>query len=178
MVTTENMRSEQTNYPLSATSQRASTHESPCTRSNNERITFSFNGWDVSIVDSIDTMILMDLMPQYEQARQHVSTIDFTHGSNYFVPFFEATIRYMGGLLSAYSLTKEPIFLSKADDIGRALLSLQHDQRHTCICHQPCYKGHTEPRVERRNDSTLRDGEFGFLTPECLNQFVLGFVST
>ena len=76
----------------------------------------------MSIVDSIDTMILMNLTLQYEQAKQHVSTIDFTHGSDIFVPFFEAIIRYLGGLLSAYSLTKEPIFLSKADDIGRALL--------------------------------------------------------
>jgi len=64
----------------------------------------------------------MNLTLQYEQAKQHVSTIDFTHGSDIFVPFFEAIIRYLGGLLSAYSLTKEPIFLSKADDIGRALL--------------------------------------------------------
>jgi mannosyl-oligosaccharide alpha-1,2-mannosidase len=67
-------------------------------------------------------MILMDLTPQYEQAMEHVSTIDFTHGSDVFVPFFEAIIRYLGGLLSAYSLTREPIFLSKADNIGRALL--------------------------------------------------------
>jgi mannosyl-oligosaccharide alpha-1,2-mannosidase len=67
-------------------------------------------------------MILMNLTLQYEQAKQHVSTIDFTHGSDGFVPFFEAIIRYLGGLLSVYSLTKEPIFLSKADEIGRALL--------------------------------------------------------
>lgn len=67
-------------------------------------------------------MVLMNLTLQYEQAKQHVSTIDFTQGSDVFVPFFEAIIRYLGGLLSAYSLTKEPIFLSKADDIGRALL--------------------------------------------------------
>jgi len=83
---------------------------------------FSFNGWGVSIVDSIDTMILMNLTLQYEQAKEHVSTIDFTHGSGGYVPFFEAIIRYLGGLLSAYSLTEDPIFLSKADDIGRALL--------------------------------------------------------
>ena len=67
-------------------------------------------------------MILMNLTLQYDQAKQHVSTIDFNHGSGTFVPFFEAIIRYLGGLLSAYSLTGEPIFLSKADDIGRALL--------------------------------------------------------
>jgi mannosyl-oligosaccharide alpha-1,2-mannosidase len=67
-------------------------------------------------------MILMNLTLQYEQAKQHVSKIDFTHGSGVHIPFFEAIIRYLGGLLSAYSLTKEPIFLSKADDIGRALL--------------------------------------------------------
>lgn len=69
-------------------------------------------------------MVLMNLTLQYEQAKQHVSTIDFSHGSTAFVPFFEAVIRYLGGLLSAYSLTKEPIFLIKADDLGRALLPI------------------------------------------------------
>lgn len=38
------------------------------------------------------------------------------------MPFFETTIRYLGGLLSAYALSKEPILLSRADDLGRLLL--------------------------------------------------------
>jgi mannosyl-oligosaccharide alpha-1,2-mannosidase len=36
--------------------------------------------------------------------------------------FFETVIRYLGGLLSAYALSHDPILLSRADDLGTALL--------------------------------------------------------
>ena len=39
-----------------------------------------------------------------------------------YTPFFETIIRYLGGLLSAYALSGEPILLSRADDLGRKLL--------------------------------------------------------
>ena len=39
-----------------------------------------------------------------------------------FVPFFETVIRYLGGLLSAYALSGEPILLARADDLGAMLL--------------------------------------------------------
>ena len=37
-------------------------------------------------------------------------------------PFFESVIRYLGGLLSAYALSGEPILLARADELGRKLL--------------------------------------------------------
>jgi mannosyl-oligosaccharide alpha-1,2-mannosidase len=37
-------------------------------------------------------------------------------------PFFETVIRYLGGLLSMYALSKDPILLARADDLGTALL--------------------------------------------------------
>ncbi len=39
-----------------------------------------------------------------------------------YAPFFETVIRYLGGLLSAYALSQDPILLSRADDLGAALL--------------------------------------------------------
>jgi mannosyl-oligosaccharide alpha-1,2-mannosidase len=36
--------------------------------------------------------------------------------------FFETVIRYLGGLLSGYALSHDPILLSRADDLGSALL--------------------------------------------------------
>ena len=38
------------------------------------------------------------------------------------MPFFETVIRYLGGLLSAYALSGEPILLARADDLGKMLL--------------------------------------------------------
>ena len=39
-----------------------------------------------------------------------------------YAPFFETVIRYLGGLLSAYALSQDPILLSRADDLGTVLL--------------------------------------------------------
>ena len=39
-----------------------------------------------------------------------------------YAPFFETVIRYLGGLLSAYALSQDPILLTRADDLGAALL--------------------------------------------------------
>jgi mannosyl-oligosaccharide alpha-1,2-mannosidase len=64
-------------------------------------------------------MILMDLRNEYDEVKTHVTNLNF-EGRN--VPFFETIIRYLGGLLSAYSLTQDIIFLSAADDLAKALL--------------------------------------------------------
>lgn len=37
------------------------------------------------------------------------------------VPFFETVIRYLGGLLSAYALSKDSILLDKADELATKL---------------------------------------------------------
>jgi mannosyl-oligosaccharide alpha-1,2-mannosidase len=42
--------------------------------------------------------------------------------TNHFVPFFETTIRYLGGMLSAYALSGEPTLLRHAERIGQMLL--------------------------------------------------------
>ena len=39
-----------------------------------------------------------------------------------YTSFFEVVIRYLGGLLSAYAFSKDPILLVRADDLGNALL--------------------------------------------------------
>ena len=39
-----------------------------------------------------------------------------------YAPFFETVSRYLGGLLSAYALSGEPILLARADDLGSMLL--------------------------------------------------------
>lgn len=37
-------------------------------------------------------------------------------------PFFETTIRYLGGLLSAYALSHDLVLLDRADELGKILL--------------------------------------------------------
>jgi len=92
----------------------------------------NFNGWGVTIIDSLDTMVLMGLTDEIQRAIPIVERTDFSlklvsSGPNgiisqdAYAPFFETVIRYLGGLLSAYALTQESIFLQKADELGTKL---------------------------------------------------------
>ncbi|KAH7914600.1 glycoside hydrolase family 47 protein [Hygrophoropsis aurantiaca] len=81
----------------------------------------NFNGWSVSIVDGLDTMWIMGLQDEFYDAIPMLANLSFTT-QNTFVPFFETVIRYLGGLLSGYALSGEPILLARADDLGKALL--------------------------------------------------------
>lgn len=84
-------------------------------------ITHSTNTWfnlGLTIIDSLDTIWLMGLQEEYTEARDWVE-----HGLNVAqnrdVNLFEVTIRVLGGLLSAYHLTNDNLYLDKAvsDDI-------------------------------------------------------------
>ncbi|KAJ7645912.1 glycoside hydrolase family 47 protein, partial [Mycena polygramma] len=82
-----------------------------------------FNGWGVSIVDSLDTMLLMNLDGEYGRALAQVSGMNFTLApvrfqKDSFAPFFETVIRYLGGFLSAYALSKDPVLLARAEELA------------------------------------------------------------
>ncbi|KAJ6580973.1 glycoside hydrolase [Mycena capillaripes] len=82
----------------------------------------NFNGWGVSVFDSLDTMWIMGLYDLFEEGLEVVRNTTFYTPPEKFVPFFETIIRYLGGLLSAYALSGEPILLKKADELGASLL--------------------------------------------------------
>jgi mannosidase alpha-like ER degradation enhancer 2 len=72
-------------------------------------------------VDALDTMILMGLNEQADEARELVAkNLSFDH--DIYVKNFEITIRLLGGLLSSYQLTHDKRLLSLADDLGTRLL--------------------------------------------------------
>ncbi|KAF5356932.1 hypothetical protein D9756_006500 [Leucocoprinus leucothites] len=65
----------------------------------------SRNGWGASIVDGMDTMHIMGLTDYFNEAVTFASNIDFSKSNTSdTVSVFESTIRYIGGLLSAYEL--------------------------------------------------------------------------
>ncbi|KAJ5709925.1 Mannosyl-oligosaccharide 1-2-alpha-mannosidase [Penicillium malachiteum] len=76
-------------------------------------------GW--MIVDSLDTMILMNLTSQVRHARQWIAT-SLQYNQDHDVSTFETTIRMLGGLLSAHYLsTTYPDLAPIADDdVGAA----------------------------------------------------------
>lgn len=93
-----------------------------------------FNGWGATIVDSLSTLLLLNLTEEYSLARTHVRQIDFTTISgeksvygqlkdSRTVPVFETIIRYLGGLLSAYDLSGgDPLMLERAEDLAGWLI--------------------------------------------------------
>ncbi|KAK9696119.1 Glycosyl hydrolase family 47 [Popillia japonica] len=78
-------------------------------------------GLGLTIVDSIDTIYIMGLKEEYEDARNWIEEhLHFTNNRD--VNLFEVTIRVLGGLLGIYHLTGDRMFLNKALDLGDRLL--------------------------------------------------------
>eukprot|EP01125_Pyxidicula_operculata_P003047 TRINITY_DN1319_c0_g1_i2.p1 TRINITY_DN1319_c0_g1~~TRINITY_DN1319_c0_g1_i2.p1 ORF type:complete len:414 (-),score=79.17 TRINITY_DN1319_c0_g1_i2:66-1307(-) len=72
-------------------------------------------------MDSMDTMLIMDLMPFYQRGYQYLQKkLDWDQDIS--VSVFETTIRCLGGLLSAYDMTFDPFLLKAAKELGDKLL--------------------------------------------------------
>ncbi|KAL2243120.1 mannosyl-oligosaccharide 1,2-alpha-mannosidase MNS1 isoform X1 [Sesamum indicum] len=81
----------------------------------------SFGGLGATLIDALDTLYIMGLDEQFQRAREWVAeSLDFN--KNYDASVFETTIRVVGGLLSAYDLSGDKVFLEKAKDIADRLL--------------------------------------------------------
>ena len=72
-------------------------------------------------VDALDTMILMGLDKQVDDARELIATqLSFDVDAD--VKHFEIVIRLLGGLLSGYQLSGDERLLALAEDLGTRLL--------------------------------------------------------
>ncbi|XP_029921167.1 endoplasmic reticulum mannosyl-oligosaccharide 1,2-alpha-mannosidase isoform X2 [Myripristis murdjan] len=78
-------------------------------------------GLGLTLVDSLDTMYILGLKEEFEEAKNWVET-QLSFSKNVDVNLFESTIRILGGLLSTYHLTGDQLFLEKAKDIGSRLM--------------------------------------------------------
>ncbi|KAF8628837.1 hypothetical protein AX17_005897 [Amanita inopinata Kibby_2008] len=116
--------------------------------------TNKYNGWGVSLFDSLDTMWIMGLYDEFNQALEHVAKETFTLPPLKYAPFFETTIRYLGGLLSAYALSGATILLSRADDLGQKLL--------------PAFNGTTSGLPVYSVHPQTGEARFGWLGPSVL----------
>lgn len=82
----------------------------------------TFGGWAATLVDNLDTLYIMEMRDEFNSAVEAAISIDwsdFQGGSA--CNMFETTIRYLGGLLSAYDLSHEPALLDKAIELGDML---------------------------------------------------------
>lgn len=79
-----------------------------------------FMGWAATLVDSLDTLWIMDLKDEFAIAVDQVKKIDFTTSKRDEIPVFETVIRYLGGLLGAYDISghKYDVLLEKAVELA------------------------------------------------------------
>ncbi|KAK6072844.1 glycosyl hydrolase family 47 [Seiridium cupressi] len=80
----------------------------------------TLGGWAATLVDSLDTLWIMGLKDEFYDAVAAAVTINWVTNETA-INIFETTIRHMGGLLSAYDLSKERALLQKAMEVGDML---------------------------------------------------------
>jgi mannosyl-oligosaccharide alpha-1,2-mannosidase len=82
-----------------------------------------FGGWGATLVDSLDTLWIMGMEKEFELAVNELRKVHFTTMPLPKVNVFETTIRYLGGLMSAYDLSgqKYEVLLEKATELGEML---------------------------------------------------------
>jgi mannosyl-oligosaccharide alpha-1,2-mannosidase len=81
----------------------------------------NWSGVGMTLVDSLDTLWVMGMVAEFREARDWVAAhLSFAAAGS--ISVFEVTIRVLGGLLAAFDLSAEPVFLEKARDLGDRLL--------------------------------------------------------
>jgi hypothetical protein len=80
----------------------------------------NWGGMGTTLVDSLDTLWLMNMTEEFQQARDWCQT-KLDHNIPRAVSTFETTIRSLGGLLSAYDWSGDVVFLNQAKDLGKRL---------------------------------------------------------
>ncbi|EFX00985.1 class 1 alpha-mannosidase 1a [Grosmannia clavigera kw1407] len=89
-----------------------------------------FCGWAASLVDAMDTLWIMGLRDDFDDAYEAVKKIDFTTTPyRPEIPVFETIIRYLGGLIAAYDVSggkagSYPALLDKAVELAEVLMSV------------------------------------------------------
>ncbi|KAI8631455.1 glycoside hydrolase family 47 protein [Xylariaceae sp. FL1651] len=88
-----------------------------------------FCGWAATLVDSLDTLWIMGMEDEFEEALLEVEKIDFTVSKRPEIPVFETTIRYLGGLIAAYDVSGGKtggydILLEKAIELAEILMGV------------------------------------------------------
>ncbi|KAI2606774.1 glycoside hydrolase family 47 protein [Hypoxylon sp. NC1633] len=89
-----------------------------------------FCGWAATLVDALDSLWIMGMKDEFEEALLEVEKIDFTTTEHRIeIPVFETTIRYLGGLVAAYDVSGGKaggydILLEKAIELAEILMGI------------------------------------------------------
>jgi mannosyl-oligosaccharide alpha-1,2-mannosidase len=113
---------------------------------------------------SLDTLWIMGLRKEFDEAVHAVDAIDFSTCAGDEINVFETTIRYLGGFLAAYDLSGNERLKRKAVEMGD-LLYKAFDTPNRMPITRWKFKDAAEGRPQVAPDSTLI-AEIGSLTLE------------
>lgn len=94
----------------------------PISKKGHSASVFGKTKLGATIVDSLDTLYIMGLHDEFNQAREWVELSLNINEVRSDVSVFEFNIRFIGGLLSAYGLSRDKLFLDKSVEIAKRLL--------------------------------------------------------
>jgi mannosyl-oligosaccharide alpha-1,2-mannosidase len=81
-----------------------------------------FNGWSATLVDSLDTLYLIDEKEELREAIEFLKSVNFKQCHRTSIPIFENVIRVLGGLISAYELTSDKSLLQNGQDLAQFIM--------------------------------------------------------
>ncbi|GAB7360292.1 hypothetical protein MBLNU230_g8050t1 [Neophaeotheca triangularis] len=81
----------------------------------------TFGGWAATLVDSLDTLWIMDMKTEFWEGVNATLAIDFSDSSMDLINIFETTIRYLGGFLAAYDLSGDQRLLDKSVELAEMI---------------------------------------------------------
>lgn len=91
-----------------------------------------FLGMHATAVDSLDTLLLLGLHEEYNRTREYLREhLDFDNVKEP-ISVFETTIRILGGLNSAYALSGDPLWRSKAVELAERFLPVFNESSSGC----------------------------------------------
>lgn len=114
-------------------------------------------------VDALDTFLIMGLKKEAKEAQDLiVSRLNFDQ--DIYVQNFEITIRLLGGLLSAYQITKDQRLLNLAEDLGQRLLPVFETTTGLPYTHVNLKTGQVRGNVSNPAETGTLLLEFGMLS--------------
>lgn len=81
----------------------------------------------MTLVEALDTLWLMDMRDEFDEGVRWVEH-NLTLTSDSDVSVFDYNARLLGGLLSAYELSKKRVLLNKAVEVGNLLMRVFRDK--------------------------------------------------
>lgn len=117
----------------------------------------------MSPVDALDTLLILGLKPEANQALQLITT-QLSFDKDMYVQNFEVTIRLLGGLLSAYQLTGDQRLLDMAHDLGKRLLPVFDSPTGLPYTHVNLHTGQVRGAVSNPAETGTLLLEFGTLS--------------